>query len=100
MDPPADGMVTFLGFSFRSGTGVETSVPPMEDLFSVPPTVGAPLNLTVIFRFSGVPSGPFTQVSLPVFTTPANVTSQVSASSALGMIPAKGSYALVVDAST
>jgi hypothetical protein len=96
-DPPADTSVSFLGFSFRSGSGAETAVPPLEDLAAVPPSVGAPLNLTVIFHFDGVPSGPFTQQSLPVFTTPTNVTPEAGASPSQGLILAKGTYVLMVD---
>jgi hypothetical protein len=96
--PPADGAVAFTGFSFLSGSGVESAVPPMENGTSIPPSVGAGLNTVVVFHFDGVPAAPFSQASLPVFTTPADVTEEAGVPGTLATLPAKGTYHLVVDA--
>lgn len=95
--PDPDDVVHFLGFAFRSALTGSTSVPPVEDGSASPPTLGAPLDLTVIFRFDGVPAGPFVNTTLPVFTTPAEVTADANASAAISLILAKGDYSLVVD---
>jgi hypothetical protein len=87
--------VSFLGFAFRIGTGAEFTTPPIEDLFAAPPTLGAPLDLTIIFKFDGVPQGPFHQENLPVYTTPDDVTPAAGAPAATPVIPAKGTYVLV-----
>ena len=96
---PPDGnpaaTVAFNGFTFRIGAGVPTSTPPVEDLSAVPPKLGAPLDVAVIFNFSDVPQGPFNQLNLPVYTTPADVTDDAQASPAIPVIPAKGTYVLV-----
>lgn len=93
--PPAP-QVTFEGFGFRVANGPETSVPPLEQPTASPPSLGAPLNLTILFHFSGVPAGPFSQASLPVFTTPGQVPPSVKPPAGTAILPAKGSYALVV----
>ena len=93
----AGSSVAFTGFSFLLGSGVETSVPPLESPQSIPPTVGAGLNTVVRFHFDGVPSGPLNPTTLPVFTTPAEVTPAAGAPGTQSTIPAKGSYVLVVD---
>ncbi|MCB9897479.1 MAG: hypothetical protein H6825_05705 [Planctomycetes bacterium] len=94
-DPLASGNVTFLGIAFRTSAGVESSTPPIEDLSAVPPTLGASLDVTIVFRFDGVPAAPFDQISLPVYTTPGKVTPAAGAVAASGNIPAKGSYVRV-----
>ena len=95
--PPAGQAVTFLGFTFLTGAGAELTVPPMEDPGASPPQVGAGLNTIVVFHFDDVPQGPFDQVTLPVFTTPSEVTPEAKAPGTVGTIPAKGTYVLVVD---
>jgi hypothetical protein len=87
-------LVSFTGFSFQLGD-LEVSAPPLEDLSAVPSTLGGPLNLKVIFHFSGVPEGPFGQASLPIFTTPADITAAAGANPAVAAIAAKGDYVLV-----
>lgn len=82
--------VTFLGFTFVVA-GVETAVPPLEDLTATPPSVGAPLNTQVVFTFSGVPEGPFNGTTLPVRTTAADVTPEANAAPG-AVILAKGTY--------
>jgi hypothetical protein len=95
-DAAADGgVISFLSFAFRIGSGPEFSTPPIEDLLAAPPTLGAPLDLTIIFKFDGVPQGPFHQENLPVFTTPLDVTPQAGAPVAIPEILAKGTYVLV-----
>jgi len=69
----------------------------MEDVHGVPPSVGAGLNTVVVFHFDGVPAGPFDQASLPVFTTPAEVTPEAGVPGTFGSLPAKGGYELMVD---
>ncbi len=86
--------VTFLGFSFRSPDGVVSTVPPVEDLGGIPPSLGAPLNVVVIFEFTGVPTGPFDSTTLPVFTTSQDVTPAALAPSGQTIL-AKGTYALI-----
>lgn len=95
--PEPDTAVQFLGFAFRSALLGTTTTPPVEDGTAAPPTVGASLDLTVVFRFDGVPSGPFLPTNLPVFTTPAEVTADANASAVNPLILAKGDYVLVVD---
>ncbi|RKY19077.1 MAG: hypothetical protein DRQ55_11595 [Planctomycetota bacterium] len=92
----AANSVTFLGFSFIGSGGVETTTPPVEDLSAFPPSVGAPLNLTVAFHFDGVPAGPFTQASLPVYTTKEDITPAAGLPPGVNTVPAKGTYHLVV----
>jgi hypothetical protein len=87
--------VTFEGFTFRIGSGIPTSAPPIEDLTAAPPTLGAPLDVAVIFNFSGVPQGPFNQANLPVYTTPSEVSPDAQASPAMPIIQAKGAYVAV-----
>jgi hypothetical protein len=44
----------------------------MEDLSASPPKLGAPIDLVVVFNFDSSkapPAGPFTQTTLPVYTT-------------------------------
>ena len=91
------GAVAFLGFSFRSALG-PLDLPPIEDLTALPATLGGPLDLVVVFRFDGIPAGPFDQSSLPVFTTPAEVTPLAKAPATFATISAKGEYMLLVDA--
>ncbi len=93
-DPPSES-VKFTGFTFRVGSGAPTSEAPQENLSAVPPTLGAPLDVTVIFNFDGTPQAPFNQQNLPVYTTPAEVTPEANASQGSPTIPAKGSYVLV-----
>ncbi len=69
--------------------------PPVEDLTTSPPTLGAPLNLTIIFAFDGVPAGPFDEVTLPIFTTPADATEAAAIPPGVNQVLAKGSYAVV-----
>jgi hypothetical protein len=95
--PDPDDVVAFIGFAYRSATLGTTTVPPIEDGSATPPTLGAPLDLTVVFRFDGVPSGPFDAGSLPVYTTFAEVTANANVPSSIQVIPAKGEYVLVVD---
>jgi hypothetical protein len=94
-DPAAN--VNFTGFTFRVGSGTPTASVPLEDLNKVPPTLGAPLDVTLIFNFDGVPQGPFNQQNLPVFTTPADVTPAAGASVGTPVIAAKGTYVPVGD---
>ncbi len=93
VDPPANA-VKFTGVTFRVGTGVPTAVVPEENLSAVPPKLGAPLDVTIIFNFDGVPQGPFNQQNLPLYTTPSEVTPQAGASQGSPTIAAKGSYVL------
>ncbi len=93
--PGAGAAVKFTGFAFRFGDGVLTTTPPMEDNSTVPTTPGAGLNVTVIFKFDDEPSGPFDSLSLPVFTTPSEVTPDAGALAGSPIIPAKGTYTLV-----
>jgi hypothetical protein len=71
------GGASFSGFSFRTGPSSapnEFTTPPLEDLSTSPPKIGAPLDIVVVFHFDpsdAAPAGPFTQTTLPVFTTPA-----------------------------
>ncbi len=95
--PGAQKSVKFLGFAFRVGSDPEFTTPPVEDLTSTPSTVGAPLNLTVIFRFNGKPSGPFNATTLPVFTTAKDLAPQIPANGSNTAIPAKGAYVPVGD---
>lgn len=92
---PADA-VSFTGFSFRSGSGASTTVPPMEDPAANPPALGAGLNLVVIFHFDGVPSAPLDGSSLPIYTTPGEVTPAAGPPGTVAALPAKGTYVLVV----
>jgi len=92
-----DDVVAFLGFAFRSATLDTTTTPPVEDGSVSPPTLGAPLDLTVVFRFDGVPSGPFDTGSLPVFTTLSEVTPEANVPASFPIILAKGEYFLLVD---
>ncbi|MFT7462157.1 MAG: hypothetical protein ACI9EF_000494 [Pseudohongiellaceae bacterium] len=87
----------FVGFAFHSAVGQLTSEPPFEDTLAVPPTLGASLNTVVRFLFDGVPAGPFSATSLPVFTTPADISSELSVPGGASLLLAKGSYALLVD---
>ena len=89
--PPLD-KVEFTGFTFRVGDNPPTGVPPIENVSAIPPTLGAPLDLTVIFNFTGVAQGPFTQANLPVFTTSAEVTPAAFPELGQFVIPAKGTY--------
>jgi hypothetical protein len=94
-DPPAADKVEFIGFTFQVGQNAPTSAPPLENTTSVPPTLGAPLDLKVIFSFTGVPQGPFTQSNLPVFTTDTEVTPLAFPPLGQTVIAAKGTYVLV-----
>lgn len=87
--------VTFQGITFRIGDAAPTSKPPVENLNAAPPKLGAPLDVTIIFNFSGVPQGPFGQQNLPVFTTPSEVTPEAGPSAATPSIPAKGTWVAV-----
>src|SRR5262245_8785969 len=93
--PQPGTSVHFTGFTFQIADNAPTSTPPMEDLTSVPPTVGAPIDTRVIFNFDGVPQGPYTQSSLPVFTTPANIPPESFPPAGSAPVPAKGNYVLV-----
>lgn len=93
--PVVDDSVTFLGITFKLSTGEVLSKPPLENPLASPPTLGGPLDLVTVFTFDGVPEGPFSQVTLPVFTTPAEVTVDAQAPGGLSVIPAKGTYHLV-----
>lgn len=94
-DPPPAGSVQFTGFTFRAGDSAPTSIPPIENTTAAPPTLGGPLDLTVIFNFTGVPQGPFTQSSLPVFTTSEEVSADAFPPFGQSVILAKGTYVLV-----
>jgi len=94
-DNPPAANVSFEGFTFKVGDGAPTAGVPKEDLSEVPPMLGAPLDVTLIFNFSGVPQGPFNQQNLPVYTTPEDVTPLAGASGGTPVISAKGSYVLV-----
>ena len=94
----AASVVHFLGFGFRAAAGVETTTPPSEDLSAFPPSVGAPLDLVVVFHFDAQPVGPFDLASLPVFTTPSDINPAAGPLPGVKTIPAKGTYVLVVDA--
>jgi hypothetical protein len=96
-DPPGAASVEFTGFTFRIGSAAPISTPPVENLTSVPPTLGAPLDITVIFNFTGIPQGPFNQNNLPVYTTSTEVTAQAQPPLGQLVIPAKGTYVLVGD---
>jgi hypothetical protein len=91
----SDSNISFLGFSFRAGDGQTSTTPAMEDDSSIPATPGAGLNEVVIFHFSGVPSEPIGPSSLPVYTTPADVTDAAGAPAGTPVILAKGTYVLV-----
>jgi hypothetical protein len=93
----AAGQVTFTGFGFVVAGGDETTLAPKEDPGSQPPTLGAPLDLAILFHFSGVPAGPFSQASLPVYTTPGQVPPSAKPPIGSTTIPAKGTYALSVN---
>jgi len=93
--PGPDDSVQFTGFTFKLGDGLPFTEPPLEDLGSTPTQLGAPLNLTVIFNFDGIPEGPYTSSTLPVFTTPAEVTEEAGATGINPVILAKGTYVLV-----
>ncbi|MGQ0553712.1 MAG: hypothetical protein ACT4PU_10890 [Planctomycetota bacterium] len=74
---------------------VPPGTPPMENLLPPSVSLGAPLDTVVILNFSGVPQGPFNQTNLPIFTTPAEVTSLAQAPALPALIPAKGVYLAV-----
>ena len=94
--PPPAVSVAFTGFSFRSALGSSTT-PPLEDPAASPPTLGAPLDLVVVFHFDGVPAGPFDGSTLPVFTTPAEATPLAQVPAGFATLPAQGEHVLVVD---
>lgn len=93
---PAD-QVAFQGFTFRSANGVESDTPPVEDGSVFPPSVGAPLDLVVVFHFDGVPAGPFDQGTLRVYTTADDINPDAQPPAGVNTIQAKGTYHLVVD---
>jgi len=88
--------VVFTGFEFRVNTGPPVDEPPMED--PAGGSVGAPLNTTILFHFAkpngkkGIPAGPFNSETLPVFTTPSEVTPEAMAPAGTPVILAKGTY--------
>jgi hypothetical protein len=70
----------------------------MENSTVVPPSLGAPLDTSIIFQFNpskALPLGPFNQSTLPVFTTPSEVTSEAFPPDGTSPILAKGSYVSV-----
>jgi len=93
--PPSAKSVAFTGFAFRVGSNPATAVPPIENVSAIPPSLGAPLDLTVIFKFTDVPQGPFNQSNLPVFTTNQEVNPGAFPPFGQTIIPAKGEYVLV-----
>ncbi len=92
---PGEETVSFLGFSFIVA-GVETTNPPIENLQSTPPSVGAPLNTVIVFKFDGEPDGPFNSVTLPVRANAADIT-PVAGAVPGSTVLAKGTYAKVGD---
>lgn len=96
--PVPSDVASFDGFAFRTVGEEEVDAPPKEDPGAQPPTVGAALNTTIIFRFEGVPHGPFDQGSLPIFTTPQDATPEAGLPGTVAVVPAKGTYVLVVAA--
>ncbi len=84
--------VHFTGFTFQIADNAATALPPMEDLQSLPPTLGGPLDMKIVFHFDGVPQGPFTQQNLPIFTTPEEVIAEAFPPLGVATIPAKGNY--------
>ncbi len=95
VDPPSASKVAFTGFSFRIGSKAASSVPPFENTTAVPPSLGAPLDVTIIFEFTGAPQGPFTQANLPVYTTSAEVNPSAFPPLGQTVIAAKGKYVAV-----
>ena len=96
--PTPAGAVVFEGFGFRIAGGPETSVPPLEDAGAKPPSLGAPLDVAVLFHFDGVPSQPIGPGSLPVFTTPAQMPVSAKPPAGSNHVPARGDYVLVTHA--
>lgn len=95
------GAAGFVGFSFRTGPSsapIVTTTPPLEDLAAAPPKLGAPLDIVVVFRFDpnkALPAGPFTQTSLPVYTTPQEMLPEAIPADGASQIAAKGTYVQV-----
>ena len=97
------GAAGFTSFSFRTGptsAPVEFTTPPMEDLSASPPKLGAPIDLVVVFHFDSSkapPAGPFSQTTLPVYTTAADMPAASIPPTGGPLIPAKGEYVKVDD---
>ncbi|GJM21230.1 MAG: hypothetical protein DHS20C15_11450 [Planctomycetota bacterium] len=92
---PGGSNVKFEGVFFRSPSGALVATAPIEAPDASPPTLGAPLNQTIVFRFSGKPEGPFNASTMPVFTTPELADPTLGVPASLPIVLAKGSYVAV-----
>ncbi len=93
-EPGPSETVAFEGFSFRIADDVTLTTPPTEQLGSGTLSLGAPLNTVIVFRFDGVPEGPFNSATLPVYTTSAWITPDIPTVPGT-TIHAKGAYVAV-----